>query len=384
MEKAVVRHYVNRGGQLPVKPTIISGFDTDTDVLIIDEPELSRKDLVFEQEGNDTLIRLADSFMILASLENVQATDLDPVPFLKEFYKALQANDVDEILSFVAEDVLWEMGGPQDLIPWAGAWEGKTGVRQFFQFQKEGLTFEKLNPTRFVAQGNTVAVVLEGNGEARTGKAFSGSVVHWVIVKNGKISQLQCYRDTFPIIEAMQGGRPFTIAANDFESAHYTNKSVTSPRTTDSIVFDESIFDNAPATVKSARAMYGALQGFKPEDIRKAFAPNVVWHMFGPRDIIAWSGERIGPIAAVESAKQIIETMRFERFKAVRMLYQDNVAAVLIDEPGVSKASGLPFHTSVVHIVVVNEDGKVASIHNHVNTAEIVEAFLGGRPYTVN
>ncbi|MCF0051885.1 nuclear transport factor 2 family protein [Dyadobacter sp. LJ53] len=383
MERAVVRHDVNRGGQLPVKPTIITSFDPDKDVLVIDEPELSRKDLVFEQDGQDTLIRLADSFMILASLENVNAIDLDPVPFLKKFYKALQENDTEQVLSFLADDVLWEMGGPQDLIPWSGAWEGKAGVSQFFRLQKEGLAFEKLNPTRFIAQGNTVAVVLEGSGETKSGQTFSGGVVHWIIIKNGQISQLQCYRDTFPIIEALQGGRPFTVNAGINGAAHYTNKSVTSPRTTDSIVFDETVFDTAPATVKSARAMYAALQGLKSEDVRKAFAPNVVWHMFGPRDIIAWSGERIGPIAAVESAKQIIETMRFDHFKAVRMIYQDNVAAVLIDEPGVSKATGIPFHTSVVHIVVVNEDGKVASIQNHVNTAEIVEAFLGGRPYTV-
>ncbi|SKC05431.1 nuclear transport factor 2 family protein [Dyadobacter psychrophilus] len=384
MEKAVVRHYVKRGGQLPVKPVIISDFDTDTDVLFIDEPELSRNDLVFEQDSNDTLIRLADSFMILASLKNVNAIDLDPVPFLKGFYKALQENDIDEVLTFLADNILWEMGGPQDILAWAGKWEGRVGVSRFFELQKEGLAFEKLNPTRFVAQGNTVAVVLEANGETKSKVPFSGSVVHWIRVKNGKIAQLQCYRDTFPIIEALQGGRPFTVKANESGSQHYVNQPIASLRTTDNIVFDEAVFDNVPATVKSARAMYVALQGLKAEDIRKAFAPNVIWHMFGPPDIIAWAGERIGPIAAVESAKQIIETMRFDHFKAIRMIYQDNVAAVVIDEPGVSKATGMPFHTSVVHIVVVNEDGKVASIHNHVNTAEIVEAFLGGRPYTVN
>ena len=164
MEKAVVRHNVKRGGQLPEKPVIITDFDPDTDVLFIDEPELSRKDLVFEQDSNDTLIRLADSFMILATLKNVNAIDLDPVLLLKAFYKALQENDIDEFLSFLADDVLWEMGGPTDLIPWAGAWEGKAGATRFFQLQDEGLAFEKLNPTRFVAQGNTVAVVFEGNG----------------------------------------------------------------------------------------------------------------------------------------------------------------------------------------------------------------------------
>ncbi|MCF2491011.1 nuclear transport factor 2 family protein [Dyadobacter sp. CY347] len=384
MEKAVVRHFINRGGQLPVKPVIIIDFDPDTDVLIIDEPGLSRKDLVFEQDLNDTVIRLSDSFIILATLKNVNAIDLDPVPFLKRFYNALAENDIDEILIFLADDVLWEMGGPQDILPWAGKWEGKAEVTRFFEFQSKRLAFEKLNPTRFVAQGNTVAVVLEGNGETKSGKAFAGGVVQWVTVRNGKIAHLQCYRDTFPIIEALHGGRPFKVDASETGSQHYVNQPIASLRTTDSIVFDEAVFDNVPATVKSARAMYAALQGLKSEDVRKAFAPNVIWHMFGPRDIIAWAGERIGPIAAVESARQIIETMRFDHFKAVRMIYQDNVAAVLIDEPGVSKATGLSFHTSVVHIVVVNEDGKVASIHNYVNTAEIVEAFLGGRPYTVN
>ncbi|MCF2501802.1 nuclear transport factor 2 family protein [Dyadobacter sp. CY107] len=384
MEKVVVRHYVNRGGQLPVKPVIIENFDTDTDVLIIDEPELSRKDLIFEQESSDTWIRLADSFMILAELKNVNAIDLDPVPFLKRFYKALQENELDELLSFLADKVVWEMGGPQDIMPWAGKCEGRAGVTRFFELRKEGIAFEKLIPSRFVAQGNTVAVVLEGSGETKSGVPFSGGAVHWVTVRNGKIAHLQCYRDTFPIIEALHGGRPFTVSANAAGSQHYVNEPLATVRTADSIVFDEAVLDKVAATVKSARAMYAALQGLKAEEVRKAFASNVVWHMFGPPDIIAWSGERIGPIAAVESAKQIIETMHFEHFKAVRMIYQDNVAAVLIDEPGVSKATGLSFHTSVVHIVVVNEDGKVASIHNYVNTASIAEAFSGGRPYTVN
>ncbi|MCE6990081.1 nuclear transport factor 2 family protein [Dyadobacter sp. CY323] len=296
-----------------------------------------------------------------------------PTTLLRRFYDTLENNQIDQLLPFLAEDVIWEVAGPTDIMPWAGEWKGHEGVRQYFILLNEGLASDKLVPTRFIVQGNTAAVVLDGSGETRNGSRFTGGAVHWITITDGKISRLQSYRDAFPIIEALYGGRPFTVQLSQ-SASHYVISPLAPEKNADAPL---------PETVKTVLAMYGALQGLKTDELRKVFAEDVVWEMFGPADIIGWSGKWIGPDEAMESAKAIIETMHFEHFKAVGMICEGDTAAVLIDEPGSSKATGLPFHTSVVHIVTAKE-GRITKFTNYVNTAGIVEAFLGGRPFVVS
>jgi ketosteroid isomerase-like protein len=383
MDSGGVRYYQIADGELPENPVVVPEFDTDRDVLVIANVGLAKKDLRFFQHDRDTVIGLGDGDRELAILKNVNAHDLDPTSLLKSFYKALAANNLSKALSLLADDVLWEVAGPTDIIPWAGAWKGVQGVGQFFLLLSEGLSFEKLTPTRFIAQGNTVAVVLDGSGESRYGVPFSGGVVHWVTVRNGKISHLQYYRDTYPIIEAIYGGRPFTVHPSYIDSHYHVIKPLPSPRNTDSIVFETVESAKPNSTVKTVLSMYAALQGLNATEMKNVLAEDLVWEMFGPADLIAWSGKWIGPDAAMESAREIIKTMQFDQFKAVRLIHQGDTAAIVIDEPGASKVTGLPFHTSVVHIVTTNEEGKVTALTNYVNTAWIVEAFLGGRPFTI-
>jgi ketosteroid isomerase-like protein len=207
-------------------------------------------------------------------------------------------------------------------------------------------------------------------------------VAHWITVRNGRIAAFQGYMDTYPIVEAFFGGRPFTVPANPGAS-HYVSKPVPSKRDTDSIVFDPSVFETPSQTVQVVRRMYAALQALDVPRVREVFAPDVLWDIFGPPDLLSWAGPRRGPDAAAESANQILETMHFDYFKPTRMISQGDTVAVTIDEGGTSTATGLAFKTSVVHIVSANDQGRVVLFRNYINTADIVEAFLGGRPFTV-
>lgn len=383
METKSAAQFLIADGDLPAEPVIVDGFDADNGVLVINTPGLSRRGLRFSQRDRDTVIRTTAGKEI-AIVADVNAFDLDPVALLRDFYRAWQANNLSDVLDFLAKDVVWEVAGPTDIMPWAGSWKGHAGVSKYFVLLNEGLAVDRLEPSRYIAQGNTVAVVLHGSGESRYGVPYSGGVVHWVTVRNGKISQLQYYRDTFPLIEAIFGGRPFTIPPVGNDPHYHVIQPVAAERTTDSIVFDTNVFERPPQTVRTVKAMYAALQGLNVPEVRKVFAANVVWDIFGPPDLLSWAGERIGPDAAAESASQILETMHFDHFKPTRMIYQDNVAAIVIDEAGTSLATGLPFKTSVVHVVETNDEGQVTLFKNYINTAWIVEAFQNGRPFTVN
>jgi ketosteroid isomerase-like protein len=373
------------------EPLVITSFDADNDVLVLPYPQLSRSDLDLVQEGADTAIRVdgarigrGSGTVTLATLVNTPVYDVHPVPLLEAFYAALATGDMDGLIDRVSDDVLWEASGPTDLLPWSGAWSGKTGVLEFFGRLHEHVTSLSWQPKQYVAQGNTVAVILTQSGTSVTsGAHFSGDIVHWITVRNGQISQLQFYLDTFPIVEAMAGGRPFTIGAADKPDQHYVARPLAATRSTDSILLDPSLLETPPQTVLTVRAMYAALQGLNVPEVRKVFAPDVVWDIFGAPDLLSWAGERHGPDEAAESASQILATMHFDHFKPTRMIYQGNTAAIVIDEGGTSLATVVPFKTSVVHIVVANDEGKVVLFRNYINTSWIVEAFLGGRPYSV-
>lgn len=370
---------------------MIADFDVDNDVLVLPYPNLSRSDLDLVQEGADTVIRVngaligrGDDPITLAVLANTQAVDLNPVPMLQDFYAALSAGDLAGVLERVADDVTWEVSGPTDLLPWSGEWTGKEGVSDFHHRLSEHVTSPGWEPKQYIAQGNTVAVILTMSGTSiKNGAHFSGDIVHWITVRNGKISLLQFYLDTFPIVEAFAGGRPFTIGATDKAEQYYVAKPLAATRTTDSIVLDPALLENPPQTVHTVKAMYAALQGLNVPEVRKVFAPDVLWDIFGAPDLLSWAGPRNGPDAAAESANQILATMHFDHFKPTRMIYQGDTAAIVIDEGGTSLVTGLPFKTSVVHIVVANDEGKVVLFRNYINTTWIVEAFLGGRPYSV-
>jgi hypothetical protein len=61
MESKGVRHFEISNGQLPATAVVIDDFSTDHDVLVIGNPKLSRNDLRFLQNGNDTIVQVARS-----------------------------------------------------------------------------------------------------------------------------------------------------------------------------------------------------------------------------------------------------------------------------------------------------------------------------------
>jgi ketosteroid isomerase-like protein len=377
-------------GAIPDVPARIDGFDVDNDVIVMSNPGLSRSDLRITQDGDDTTIRAMGSAVgregetvPLAILSGVHAADLDPEPLLRQMYAALGRGDIASVLDLMADDVSWEVPGPQDVLPWAGRRQGREGVAEFFDLLGKTVEIGSFTPQRFIAQGNTVAAVIDDQSASKaTGLRYQGGVVQWITVRGGKIKAMQYYMDTFPIVEAFLGGRPFTLNPTDPPS-HYVAVPVPGKRSTDSIIFDPAELEVAPAAVQVVRRMYAALQALDVPRVREVFADDVLWDIFGPPDLLSWAGPRHGPDAAAESAAQIIETMKFDHFKPTRSIYQGDTVAVVIDEGGISKATGQPFSTSVVHVVRVNPAGRVDLFRNYINTMWIVEAFLGGRPVTV-
>lgn len=364
---------------------VVEGFDPDVDVLVLDRPSLTRRDLIIGADGDATVISLASGGVpeTLAILAGVHPFDLDPDALVERLEHALHAGDVASVLSVVAEDVVWEAPGPTDIVPWAGRWEGHDGVTDLVGRLHSTVELAPPAVTRRVGQGNTVATAANEEATVRaTGQRYREPVVTWVTVRHGKISLVQQYRDTFPVVTSLLGGRPFTVPA-----VEQATTSVVRPgpaaRTTDSILFDPAELDTPPEPVRAVQQMYGALAARDAAKMSKVFAANAFWEMLGPPDLLPWAGSRHGPDDAAASAAEIFEYITFDHVKPVRLIYRENAVAIALDEAGVVTATGISFAAGASHIVMTDPAGMVSFFRNHIDTAWIVEAFLGGRPFMV-
>ncbi|HMC03927.1 MAG TPA: nuclear transport factor 2 family protein [Actinomycetota bacterium] len=378
-EDGQAQFWLSGGGTGPAAR--IENFDPDVDVLVLDRPDLSRDNLVFTEQEGATVISVSDGD--LALLVGVRAADMGPAPLATRLHEALQAGDVPGVVDLLAPDVVWEAPGPADILPWAGRWVGPDGVATALQRMAATVGIEDCTLERCVTSGNTVAAVVTERGRATaSGLPYESPAVRWVAVREGRIRSVQTYLDTFPCVEAVLGGRPFTVDAHP-DARTSVVQPLPAKRTTDSVVFNPAELGSPPATVRTVHQMYGALAARDVPKLSEVFASDVSWEMLGPADLLPWAGPRHGPEAAAESAGRILAVLAFDHVKPIRSIYQGDAVVVTLDEGGVTAAGGAPFKTSATHVIVIDGDGKVGSFRNVIDTSGMVEACLGGRPFTV-
>jgi uncharacterized protein len=112
-----------------------------------------------------------------------------------EFFGKLSKNDLPGVSAMIAEDVVWWVAGG-DLFPFSGTKSKSeflkitSGILSVFP---NGLT---LAPTGMVAEGDAVAVEVDGHGITAKGRTYD-NIYHFLLrFKNGKIIAAKEYMDT--------------------------------------------------------------------------------------------------------------------------------------------------------------------------------------------
>jgi ketosteroid isomerase-like protein len=134
--------------------------------------------------------------------------DQDNLELVRGIYSAFARGDMKSVLAPFADGFEFQHPMPQSIWPWAGSRTGRQGLEEFFAGLSETLEYERLEPHQFIAQDDSVAVVLSERTLVRaTGVFFEISEVHLYRLENGKVAQLTIFEDTAPIIAALQGYR---------------------------------------------------------------------------------------------------------------------------------------------------------------------------------
>jgi ketosteroid isomerase-like protein len=116
----------------------------------------------------------------------------------KRGYEFFLRGDVPGLVrEIIHDDCTWIGAGPKDKLPWAGHFNGKQGVANFFSVVAQHLHFTKFAPHEYVEQGETVVVIGTSSAQVKsTGKSVDNEWVHVVKFRQGKLIFWQEYTDT--------------------------------------------------------------------------------------------------------------------------------------------------------------------------------------------
>jgi ketosteroid isomerase-like protein len=113
-------------------------------------------------------------------------------------YDAIQARNVDGVLSHLAEDISWRHNSNLDEVPWHRPRRGHNGVRQFFEEHHAATDHSKLIPQGFAEGKAVVAVRLRTEYVMKRNRArIDSEEVHWwEFDSNGKAKALMIFEDS--------------------------------------------------------------------------------------------------------------------------------------------------------------------------------------------
>jgi ketosteroid isomerase-like protein len=126
------------------------------------------------------------------------------IAFVQGLYQAFAKRDIASILAVLSPTVEWgEPANPYN--PAGGTRHGHQGFLEWLQIGNESEEVLILEPTEFLANLNSVAVVGYTKCRVRmTGKAYETDFVHLIALEDGKVQSFREFFDTFAASEAFR------------------------------------------------------------------------------------------------------------------------------------------------------------------------------------
>jgi uncharacterized protein len=121
---------------------------------------------------------------------------------VQQFYESQKAGDIESVLTSLARDIQWVLPEMEN-VPFAGKWQGREGVGQFFRKVSEVQDVVEFEPEEYITQGNKVVVLGRFTMRIKnTGRNVSSSWAHVWTLENGQITGFYEYVDTAVVSNA--------------------------------------------------------------------------------------------------------------------------------------------------------------------------------------
>jgi len=128
--------------------------------------------------------------------------DQENVGLVQRAYQSIKAGDIQSLLNSLAEDVQWQLPEMKN-VPFAGKWQGREGVGQFFSRVSEVQEVVAFEPAEYIAQGDRVVVLGRFLMHIKTtGRDVESNWAHVWTVKDAKVTRFYEYVDTAAVSRA--------------------------------------------------------------------------------------------------------------------------------------------------------------------------------------
>jgi uncharacterized protein len=123
---------------------------------------------------------------------------------IQNLYAAFAKREINVILNMLSPEVVWkEPANPYN--PAAGTRKGPEGFLEWLKIGRESEEILLLEPRKFLADSDTVAVVGFTKCVTKTtGKGYETDFVHLITIREGRIVWFQEFFDTFAAAEAFK------------------------------------------------------------------------------------------------------------------------------------------------------------------------------------
>jgi hypothetical protein len=118
---------------------------------------------------------------------------------IQQAYQNVKTGDTPSFLNVLAENVLWIMPDMPN-VPFAGTWQGREHVGQFFRRMVEVQDIIEFEPEDFIARREKVVVLGHFTMQVKaTGKLSRSQWAHVWKVEGDKITYMREYVDTLAV-----------------------------------------------------------------------------------------------------------------------------------------------------------------------------------------
>jgi ketosteroid isomerase-like protein len=121
---------------------------------------------------------------------------------VQQAYQSIKAGDIQSLLNSLAGEVHWQLPEMEN-VPFAGMWQGRERVGQFFSKVFEVQDVVEFDPEEYIAQDDKVVVLGRFSMRIKaTGNDFGSHWAHVWTVKSGKVIRFYEHVDTAAVSSA--------------------------------------------------------------------------------------------------------------------------------------------------------------------------------------
>jgi ketosteroid isomerase-like protein len=123
------------------------------------------------------------------------------------FCKAYATRDAAKVADFIADDVVWTVSGPIDVLPFCGTFRGKAEVLDLIGRRVPSvLRVISFVPASIVVDGDQVAMLnRQTSRRASDGRVISYRVANFLRFRAGKVVENLSLLDSFDAVEQVVG-----------------------------------------------------------------------------------------------------------------------------------------------------------------------------------